>query len=79
VRGDGGLFSTVTDYGTFMQLFLNGGRIGDRRIVSEKTIQLMTSNQIGALTVVQQPSADATRARPFPIGSGCCPITTRPV
>ena len=70
VRGDGGLFSTATDYGTFMQLFLNGGRAGDRRLVSEKTIQWMTSNQIGALTVVQQPAADAVRTRPFPIGSG---------
>jgi len=70
VRGDGGLFSTATDYGTFMQLFLNGGRAGQRRLVSEKTIRMMTSNQIGALTVVQQPIADPFRARPFPIGSG---------
>ena len=70
VRGDGGLFSAATDYGTFMQLFLNGGRAGDRRLVSEKTIQWMTSNQIGALTVVQQPAADTVRTRPFPIGSG---------
>jgi CubicO group peptidase (beta-lactamase class C family) len=69
VRGDGGLFSTATDYGTFMRLFLNGGRAGDRRLVSEKMIQLMTSNQIGAVRVVQQPTADAARSRPFPIGS----------
>jgi len=70
VRGDGGLASTASDYGTFMQLFLNLGRSGDRRLVSEETIRLMTSNQIGALTVVQQPIADVARARPFPIGSG---------
>ena len=70
VRGDGGLYSTATDYGTFMRLFLNGGRAGDRRLVSEHTIQLMTSNQIGVLRVVQQPAADHGRTRPFPIGSG---------
>jgi methyl acetate hydrolase len=72
VRGDGGLASTATDYATFMQLFLNGGRgrSGDRRLVRDETVRLMTSNQIGALTVVQQPTADAARARPFPIGSG---------
>src|SRR5262249_55121302 len=52
VRGDGGLFSTASDYGRFMQLFLNGGRRGGRRLVSESSIRLMMSNQIGPLTVV---------------------------
>jgi methyl acetate hydrolase len=70
VRGDGGLFSTAADYGRFMQMVLNGGRAGATRLVSEATLQLMTSNQIGDLTVVEQPSANAQISRPFPFGSG---------
>jgi methyl acetate hydrolase len=70
VRGDGGLFSTAADYAKFMQLFLNGGRHGATALIAPRTLRLMTSNQIGALTVVEQPSADPALARPFPIGSG---------
>jgi methyl acetate hydrolase len=70
VAGDGGLFSTAADYGRFMQVFLNGGRAGTTRLVSESTIRQMLSNQIGRLVVEQQPSADPARAKPFPIGGG---------
>jgi len=70
VRGDGGLFSTAADYGRFMQLFLNGGRAGSSRLVSEASLHEMTSNQIGALFVQQQPSANMLLARPFPFGGG---------
>src|SRR5262249_28726320 len=41
VAGDGGLFSTARDYGAFLQLFLNGGRRGQDRLVSEDSIRLM--------------------------------------
>jgi CubicO group peptidase (beta-lactamase class C family) len=70
IRGDGGLASTARDYAAFMQLFLNGGRHGATRLVGERTLRLMTANQIGSLVVPQQPSADPVRARPFPIGAG---------
>lgn len=70
VRGDGGLFSTAADYARFMQLFLNKGRAGDARLVSEHTIDLMTTNQIGALRVTTQNSTDLSIARPFPSGAG---------
>jgi CubicO group peptidase (beta-lactamase class C family) len=70
VRGDGGLFSTAADYATFMQVFLNGGRHGGMSLVSERTLGMMTSNQIGGLRISQQPTADATLALPFPIGAG---------
>jgi CubicO group peptidase (beta-lactamase class C family) len=69
-RGDGGLFSTASDYGRFMQLFLNDGRVGRVQLASHATIQAMTSNQIGSLRVREQPSADADLARPFPFGGG---------
>jgi CubicO group peptidase (beta-lactamase class C family) len=70
IRGDGGLASTARDYAAFMQLFLNGGRRGATRVVSERSLRQMTTNQIGKLVVPQQPSADPVRARPFPIGAG---------
>ena len=31
-RGDGGLYSTAQDYGRFMRMLLNGGRLGNVRI-----------------------------------------------
>jgi methyl acetate hydrolase len=70
VRGDGGLFSTAVDYGNFMQIFLNGGRRGDEQLIREASIKMMMSNQIGTLRVSRQPTADPSRAQPFPIGAG---------
>jgi methyl acetate hydrolase len=70
VAGDGGLLSTAADYGRFMQLFLNGGRAGSARLVSESTIRTMFANQIGHLVVERQPSVDPARAKPFPFGGG---------
>jgi methyl acetate hydrolase len=64
------LSSTARDYAAFLQLFLNGGRHGSTRLIREESPRLMTTNEIGDLTVPQQPSADAARARPFPIGAG---------
>jgi len=70
VAGDGGLLSTAADYGRFMQLFLNGGRAGAVRLVTDSTIRQMLSNQIGRVVVTEQPSAEPTLARPFPFGGG---------
>jgi methyl acetate hydrolase len=69
-RGDGGLFSTAADYARFMQVFLNRGRVGTVRLVTDRTIALMTSNQLGSLRVTEQPSADPSISRPFPFGAG---------
>ena len=65
VRGDGGLFSTAPDYAVFVQLILNRGMHGRTRIVSERGVRLMLSNQIGSLRVQSQPASP-----PFPIGAG---------
>ncbi|KQS35828.1 serine hydrolase [Pedobacter sp. Leaf194] len=45
--GGAGLVSTSKDYGTFLQMFLNKGIYSRRRILSEKSVALMTSRQIG--------------------------------
>lgn len=69
-RGDDGLFSTAADYGAFMQLFLTRGTHRGRRIVSESAIDLMSTNQIGPLTVQPVNSPDPLMTRTFPAGAG---------
>jgi methyl acetate hydrolase len=53
-----------------MRMLLNGGRLGSVRLLTEKTVQLMGENQIGAIFVEQQPTADPLLAKPFPLGAG---------
>jgi CubicO group peptidase (beta-lactamase class C family) len=69
-HGDGGLYSTADDYGRFLRMLLNGGRLEDTRILSAKSVALMSRNQIGALFVSRQPAANPARTRPFPLGAG---------
>lgn len=45
--GGGGLCSTAMDYARFCQMMLDGGRAGSTRLVSRKTTELMTHDQIG--------------------------------
>jgi CubicO group peptidase (beta-lactamase class C family) len=40
--GGAGLLSTATDYARFLQMLLNGGELGGRRILSRKSVELMT-------------------------------------
>jgi CubicO group peptidase (beta-lactamase class C family) len=68
--GDGGLFSTVQDYGRFEQMILNGGRAGATRILSEKSVKLMSQNQTGPVLVELQPDANKELTKPFPLGAG---------
>lgn len=44
--GGGGLASTVDDYHRFCLMLLGGGKLGDTRIISRKTLELMTSNHL---------------------------------
>jgi CubicO group peptidase (beta-lactamase class C family) len=69
-RGDGGLYSTVQDYGRFMQMLLNGGRLGDAHILTARSVRLMELNQIGKVFVTEQPAAIPALTRPFPLGAG---------
>jgi CubicO group peptidase (beta-lactamase class C family) len=45
--GAGGLMSTAEDYAQFGQMMLNGGELNGKRLVSPRTIELMTSNHTG--------------------------------
>ncbi len=69
-RGDGGLYSTVQDYGRFMQMLLNGGHLGPARILSERSVKMMGENNIGSIFVELQPSMEPALAKPFPLGAG---------
>ncbi len=45
--GAGGLVSTARDYFRFHQMMLNGGELDGARILSHKTVELMTANHTG--------------------------------
>jgi CubicO group peptidase (beta-lactamase class C family) len=47
--GGAGLLSTAGDYARFLQMLLNGGELDGVRLLSPKTVQLMTVNHIGDL------------------------------
>jgi CubicO group peptidase (beta-lactamase class C family) len=45
--GGGGLSSTAEDYYLFSQMVLNGGVLNGKRLLSRKSVELMTANHIG--------------------------------
>lgn len=47
--GGAGLSSTAEDYATFLQMYLNGGELNGKRILSRTTIEAMMANQSGEL------------------------------
>jgi CubicO group peptidase (beta-lactamase class C family) len=47
--GGAGLLSTASDYARFLQMLLNGGSLDGVRILSPKTVELATANNVGAL------------------------------
>ena len=49
--GSGGLVSTLSDYNKFYQMMLNGGKLNSTRLLSRKTVELMTKNHVGDLPV----------------------------
>ena len=49
--GGGGLVSTVSDYARFAQMMLNGGKLNGVRLLSRKTVALMTLNQLANMDV----------------------------
>lgn len=45
--GGAGLCSTAEDYARFCQLMLNRGKLGNKQLISEKSVELMTHDQLG--------------------------------
>jgi CubicO group peptidase (beta-lactamase class C family) len=47
--GGAGLVSTAGDYARFSQMMLDGGNTGNTRLLSRKSVELMTSDQLGKI------------------------------
>lgn len=47
--GGAGLLSTARDYARFLQMLLNGGTLDGVRLLGPKTVDAMSSNQVGTL------------------------------
>jgi CubicO group peptidase (beta-lactamase class C family) len=47
--GGAGLVSTAMDYARFCQMMLDEGKVGSKRLLSRKTIELMTHDQLGKI------------------------------
>jgi CubicO group peptidase (beta-lactamase class C family) len=47
----GGVLSTVSDYARFTQMLLNGGELEGERILSRKSVEIMTSSHTGDVYV----------------------------
>jgi CubicO group peptidase (beta-lactamase class C family) len=62
--------STAQDYARFVRIFLGRGTVNGRRLLSRRSIDEMTHDQLGGLPVELQPTTDPSKARPFPDGAG---------
>jgi CubicO group peptidase (beta-lactamase class C family) len=72
--GGGGLVSTVDDFLAFGQMLLNGGKLGNERILSRPAVEVMTTNQ---LTAAQQQAASSFFVEPRGWGFGLSVVTGR--
>jgi CubicO group peptidase (beta-lactamase class C family) len=51
--GGAGLVSTAADYLRFCQMMLDGGKVGNTRLLSRKSVELMTQDQLGKISPEQ--------------------------
>lgn len=68
--GDTGIYSTAEDYLRLLRMFLNGGELDGKRLISGDSVEMMTTNQIGELVVERLPGVIPAAARSFPLGAG---------
>ena len=47
--GGAGLVSTAMDYARFCQMMLDEGKVGNARLLSRKSVELMTHDQLGKI------------------------------
>jgi len=65
MRGGGGLFSTPTDYLTFLRAVLGGGALDGRRILGPDSLRWLTENQTGDLAAGDLLTDDLSLSRDF--------------
>ncbi|MFC1693136.1 serine hydrolase domain-containing protein [Candidatus Latescibacterota bacterium] len=69
--GGGGLVSTISDYARFAQMLLNGGELDGVRLLSRKTVELMTTNSLGELYILKDYNdTRATHGDKYGLGLG---------
>ena len=61
----GGLISSPSDYARFLQMMLNGGSLGDVRILSPASVRAMRMNQLDAMLDI---SEEDRNLRPWGLG-----------
>lgn len=61
----GGLISSPADYGRLMQMMLNGGHLGEMRVLSYRTVREMVTNQLDCFPGMPK---DLRRLRPWGLG-----------
>ena len=61
----GGMFSSPEDLGVLCQLMLDGGVYGDVRLLSQRTVEMMTVNQLEFLPTLPEP---VRRTQPWGLG-----------
>ena len=47
--GGGGMVASTMDYARFLQMLLNGGTLNGHRLLSRKTVELMTADHLGGI------------------------------
>jgi CubicO group peptidase (beta-lactamase class C family) len=50
LSGGAGLVSSAMDYARFCQMMLDDGKVGNTRLLSRKSVELMTHDQLGKIT-----------------------------
>lgn len=70
-HGGGGLVSVATDYMRFADMLRRGGELGGARLLSPKTVELMTSNHLGGdMESMGQPTFGESNFRGVGFGLG---------
>ena len=61
----GGMFSAPNDFAVICQMLLNGGRYGDVRILSPRTVEMISANRLDDFPDVPEP---VRRTKPWGLG-----------
>jgi len=67
--GDGGLYSTASDYAQFLRMLLNGGRLGPAKVLTEKAVKAMFETHTGKVMVQTMHSTNQALSKDFPTGA----------
>lgn len=70
IKGGDGLYSTAEDYTKFLQMLLGNGTFNGVKILDKRSVQQMTTNQVGDLFVEMQHGAIPRISNSFPQRAG---------